>query len=359
MSARTGSPVLVVGSGLLGASVGLALRQLGVDVLLSDSSASAQALAVDYGAGRALADGDEPVLVVVAVPPEKTSSVVAAQLEAWPNAVVTDVASVKATVLAELVEHGADISRYVGSHPMAGRERGGAMSARADLFVGRPWVVCAHPASQESALDRVERLALDVDAVPVRLGAAEHDRAVAYISHVPQVISTLLAKQLLHASATAVELAGQGVRDTTRIAASDSGLWLQVLAANAQPVLEVLTRYRDDLDSIIQALSDVRASGARRTIADSFEAGNRGVSRLPGKHGVETRFASTIVMVDDRSGELARLLAEIGDAGVNVEDLRLEHSPGAPIGLAEIWVVPESLPSLTAELEGRGWRIVS
>lgn len=351
--------MLVVGTGLLGTSIALALRARGVDVLLSDSSPSSQALAVDYGAGRALSDGDDPVLVIVAVPPEVTATIVVKQMEAWPDAVVTDVASVKESVLDGVLAAGVDASRYVGSHPMAGRERGGPMSARADLFVGRPWVIAAHSSSDPEAVDAVERLALDAEAVPVRLGATEHDRAVAFVSHVPQVISTLLAERLLDAGPKALELAGQGLRDTTRIAASDPTLWLQVLASNASPVVRILRDYAADLADMIDALSDVSRQGARRRIADAFAAGNAGVGAIPGKHGTDTRFASLVVMVDDRPGELARLFAEIGEAGVNIEDLRLEHSPGAPIGLAEIWVLPESLSGLAAELQERQWRIVS
>lgn len=359
MTPRTRSGVLVVGTGLLGASIGLALRAHGIDVMLSDASASSQALAVDYGAGRVLRDADEPGIVVVAVPPELTPAVVAAQLEAWPSAVVLDVASVKQLVLEQVLARGGDVSRYVGTHPMAGRERGGAMSARADLFVGRPWVIAAHATSDDASVAAAEQLILDAEGVPVSLSAVEHDRAVAFVSHVPQVVSTVLAKQLLDASPRAVELAGQGIRDTTRIAASDSELWIQVLAANARPVVEVLESIRADLDGVIAALADVDAPGARRLIADTFVAGNRGVSRLPGKHGVDARFSSIIVMVDDRPGELARLFAEIGEAGINIEDLRLEHSPGAPIGLAEIWVLPEVVATLVSELEERAWRIVS
>lgn len=359
MSARTASPVLVVGTGLLGASIGLALRARGVEVLLSDNSSSSLALAADYGAGRPIGDQDEPALVVVAVPPEAAAAVVAAQLEAWPDAVITDVASVKKAVLNGVLARGGDVTRYVGSHPMAGRERGGAMSARADLFIGRPWVVAAHPTSRIDAVDAVERLILDVEAVPVHLSADEHDHAVAYVSHVPQVIATLLAKQMLGASPRAIELTGQGLRDTTRIAASDSELWLQVLGANAEPVVEVLEGFQRDLAETITSLRDTDAPGWRRRVADQFVAGNSGVARLPGKHGAQARFSPIVVMVDDRPGELARLFAEIGEAGINIEDLRLEHSPGAPIGLAEIWVVPESLAPLIDELEDRAWRIVS
>lgn len=355
MNARTTGTVRVVGTGLLGTSVGQALTRLGVDVALADQSPSALALAVDYGAGRPASDSDTPDLVVVAVPPDAAAAVVAAELAAHPDAVVTDVTSVKGNVLEGLRRAGADLGRYVGSHPMAGRERGGAIAARADLFVGRPWVIA--PAAAGDAWQRVEALALDVEAVPVMLDAAAHDAAVAVVSHAPQLVSSVLAARLVDADDTALALAGQGLRDTTRIAQSDPELWVQILGANAAPVAAVLRGVRADLDAVIAALEQPEAPGSRRTIAEAIAAGGVGVARLPGKHGTSKRYATITVLIDDRPGELARLLTEIGALRVNMEDLRLEHSPGAPIGIAEIAVLPEAEAGLVAALEERGWRL--
>ncbi len=358
-AARTQGPVRIVGAGLLGASIGLALRALGVDVILADISPASVRLAVDYGAGRAAAAGDAPKLVIVCVPPDVVAQTVAAELATYPEALVTDVASVKLAPLGELRAMGADISRYVGSHPMAGRERGGAIAARADLFVGRPWVIANHDdISDRRAADTVlESLALDLGAAPVELDAAEHDRSVALVSHVPQVISSLLATRLVDASDAAVGLAGQGLRDTTRIAGSQPELWVQILGANSEQVVGILERYRDDLDGVIAALATPSAPGALRVVAESLARGNAGVARIPGKHGIAKHFSTLVVLVDDVPGQLARLLTEIGSIGVNVEDLRLEHSPGAQFGLAEISVVPEIEHHLIAELNERGWKI--
>jgi prephenate dehydrogenase len=359
MIARTVGPVRIVGAGLLGASIGLALRDLGVDVILDDISPSNVRLAIDYGAGRAAATGDAPRLIVVCVPPDSIASTVAAELAAYPDALVTDVASVKLAPLRELQTLGADISRYVGSHPMAGRERGGAIAARADLFVGRPWVIANHEgiADRRAADSALEALALDLGAQPVELDAAEHDRSVALISHVPQVVSSLLAARLIDGADVAVGLAGQGLRDTTRIAGSQPELWVQILGANAEAVVDILRDYRTDLDQLIGALEAPDAPGALRLVAQSLADGNAGVARIPGKHGQAKHFSQLVVLVDDTPGQLARLLAEIGAIGVNVEDLRLEHSPGAQFGLAEISVVPEAETHLLAELELLGWKI--
>lgn len=354
---RLAGHVRVVGAGLLGASIGLALRAKGVDVILDDVSPAALGLAIDYGAGRAPEAADAPALIVVAVPPDVTASVVAVELAAHPDALVTDVASVKVAPLAELRRGGADVSRYLGSHPLAGRERGGAISARADLFLGRPWVITSHESNTAAQLGVLEDLALDLGAVPVEMSAEEHDRSVALISHVPQVIATLLAKRLIDGGNAALSLSGQGLRDTTRIASSDPELWIQILAANSDAVVAVLRAYRDDLDALVEALDAPSVPGAKRALAEALAAGNLGVARIPGKHGQDRRFGQLVIMVDDKPGELARLLTEIGQAGVNMEDLRLEHSPGAQIGLAEISVLPEVEQRLADELSSRGWRI--
>ncbi|MCI2958380.1 prephenate dehydrogenase [Agromyces atrinae] len=357
VESRLSGPVRVVGVGLLGASIGLGLRARGIEVQLADASPTHLAIAVDYGAGRAAEPGDTPALIVVCVPPDVTADVIAAELAAYPDAIVTDVASVKLGIFDDLSARGADLSRYLGSHPLAGRERGGPLSGRADLFVGRPWVVAAHDGISYQRASVIDDLILDLGATLVEMTAAEHDRAVALVSHAPQVVSSLMARRLTEAPHSAVNLSGQGLRDVTRIAASDPELWVQILGANAEPVLEILRAYRDDLDRFIDALADPAAPGARRRIAEEIVGGNTGVQRIPGKHGVDRRFTTLVVMVDDTPGQLARLLNEIGEVGVNLEDLRLEHSPGAQFGLAEIQIVPEAAESLTEELARRGWRI--
>ena len=357
VESRLVGPVRVVGAGLLGTSIGLGLCARGIDVILADASPTNLSIAVDYGAGRAERPGDLPQLIVVCVPPDVTAGVVARELAAYPQAIVTDVASVKLAPLQELRALGADVSRYIGGHPMAGRERGGPLAGRADLFVGRPWVVAAHDAISYQQATAIDDLILDLGAILVEMSPEEHDSAVALISHVPQVVSTIMARRLSDAAASALNLAGQGLRDVTRVAASDPELWVQILGANAGPVRDILLAYRDDLDRFIDALEAPAAPGARRKVAEELAGGNAGVARLPGKHGQDRRFVSLSVMVDDTPGQLARLLNEIGEVGVNLEDLRLEHSPGAQLGLAEISVLPEAIGRLTEELAARGWRI--
>src|SRR6185437_12955982 len=294
-------------------SLGLALRRRGIEVELSDPSPTAVALAVDLGAGVARLDGARIGLVVVAAPPDVVAEVVAAELAAHPAALVTDLASVKAGPLKALRDNGVDLSRYVGSHPMAGRERSGAVAARADLFAGQPWVVCAHEDSSPAAVASVRALALAVGAIVSELDASDHDTAVALVSHVPQVLASLAAARLSSAAPSALALSGQGLRDVTRIAASDPALWTQILGANAAAVADVLLGVRADLDQALAALGalaaeddDRPARGARATVADLVARGNAGQQRIPGKHGApHTSYAAVPVLVPDRPGELA------------------------------------------------------
>ncbi|WP_439594132.1 prephenate dehydrogenase [Microbacterium sp.] len=359
LAPRVHGTVRIVGAGLLGASIGHALSALGVDVALADTSPAQLRLAVDYGAGRAARDDDRPGLVIVAVPPDVTADVIERELTAFPDAVVTDVASVKLEPLRALRARGVDLTHYIGSHPLAGRERGGAISARADIFIGRPWVVCRDEETSAADLAIVEGLALDLGATPIEMSPEEHDRSVALVSHVPQLVASLLAGRFVGAPDGSLRLAGQGVRDTTRIAASAPELWVQILGANAAPVVDVLDALAADLSSVADALRAPDAPGARRAVADTIRRGNEGVELLPGKHGQNRRFENVVVMVDDTPGQLGRLFGELGELEVNVEDLRLEHSPGAQFGLAEISVVPSAVRPAVEGLEARGWKIAS
>lgn len=356
-AAATRGPVRVVGTGLLGTSVGLGLRALGVDVVLADPSRTTLALACDVGAGRPARPEDAPALVVVAAPPDVTAEVVAAELAAHPGAVVTDVASVKGAVLAELRASGADLTRYVGSHPMAGSERTGPTAARPDLFAGRPWVVVDSGESAPQALLAVRSLAVDLGASPARLDAPAHDAAVALVSHVPQIASSLVAARLAGADVAALDLAGQGLRDVTRIAAGDPALWTSILALNAPAVTPVLRDLRTDLDRLIGAL-ETQAAGSLGVVAGSIAAGNAGVGRIPGKHGGAPRAYDVVtVLVPDRPGELARLLTDVGAAGINLEELELAHGAHQPVGLAAISVAAGVRERLEGALTAAGWRI--
>ena len=339
------SPVLVVGTGLVGTSVALGLTAAGVQVHLRDVDAENVQLAVGLGAGTD-APVEAPAIVVLAVPPSVLAAEVEAALAEFPDAVITDVGSVKQAVCSAIME-----PRFVGGHPMAGKERSGPLAGSARLFEGRPWAIVPTEYSSAAAIAAVEDLARTLGAVTVRLEAESHDRAVAVVSHVPHLVSNLAAGLLNDTSESQMVLAGQGLRDVTRIARSDTGLWVDIIRANAEPVAETLNELRVRLDELISIVED-KASGLDAVLA----RGRSGTNHIPGKHGDLPSDVTTVyVTIDDEPGELARLLVDTGDVDVNIEDVRIDHEVGRPVGLVEILVVPERAEFLAGALNSRGW----
>lgn len=352
MTVPVTGPVLVIGSGLLGASVGLALRRAGVQVWLDDVDDDAVAEAVDRGAGQAWRPGaGEPRVVVVAVPPSAVGAAMASA-GSFASATITDVASVKVAPLAAARAAGADPARLVGGHPMAGRETSGAASARHDLFDDRVWVISPLAESDPEHVAAVHDLAVTCGAVPVVMAPEEHDRAVALTSHAPQLLSSLLAARLLDADPEAVAVSGQGLRDMTRIAGSDPLLWQSILDANAESVADVLQAYAHDLDDVIARLRE------RGDVADALARGVEGRQRIPGKHGAAaTAYDLVPVIIRDEPGELGRLFVAAGDLAVNLEDVRIDHVLGKPSGLVELSVRPESTGRLVEGLRSLGFDV--
>ena len=358
---------VVIGTGLIGTSIALALREWGVAVGLVDQDVAAAQLAADIGAGTVLADAlstpaGEPVdLAVLAVPPAAAAPVLAAAQAAGLARWYTDVASVKGAVLEHARALGCDLGSFVPGHPLSGRERSGPAAARADLFLGRPWVICPGPGSAPGAVAAALALVRCCRAQVVRLSAAEHDRSVALVSHAPHVVAAAMAARLASAPEPALLLSGQGIRDVTRVAAGDSRMWAQILAANAGPVAEVLAAVAADLAAAAEALREAAADGAEPTLkalTGLLDDGSAGVARIPGKHSKPRRDDRVVqVVIPDVPGELARLFRAAGEAGVNIEDIGIEHSPGLPVGVAELTVRPEAVARLTQALAASGWPV--
>jgi prephenate dehydrogenase len=353
MAELTG-PVHVVGAGLLGTSIGLALTRSGIPVWLSDHNHEHVRTATGLGAGEPAPADPRPQLVVVAVPPDHIADAVVDALAG--TGVVTDVGSVKAGPLADVadrVEESA-LARYVGSHPMAGSERSGPLAGSAALFDGRPWAVTPHVHADPAAVALVEALISLCRAEPVRLSPVEHDHAVARTSHLPHLLAVLAAGQLTEALPEELRLSGQGVRDVTRVAAGDPDLYGQIIRANGAAVRDLLDDVRRDLDRLIGALDTEEDEALERILVRGVD----GTLSIPAKHGGPTLDTAAIfVAVPDTPGELARLLADVGEIGVNIEDLRIDHDPGRPVGLVELLVEAGSAEGLVDALEARSWTV--
>ena len=347
--------VLIIGTGLIGTSVGLALTKSGHDVMLLDQSTEHLRAAEGMGAGREITGVDDPELVVVAVPPAQVRVVLEEASRTYIKATFTDVCSVKAQPVADIESIGHARGRFVGGHPMAGRETSGPLGARADLFVDRPWILTPTPDVHGDRVAAVRRMAEDCGAVVSMMTAADHDRAVALTSHAPQLLASIMAGLIAKAPANDIALSGQGLRDLTRIAGSNPELWDDILQANAVEVDAVLASFGERLDSVRNALQ----GGA--SLREMLHVGNAGKSRIPAKHGGPVRSEDAIVSVsiDDRPGALARLFAAAADAEISIEDVRIDHLLGRELAIVDLNVRPESEQRLRDLLSKGGWQVRS
>jgi len=341
--------VRIVGSGLIGTSIGLGLVQRGIAVEMVDSDPSAQALARDLTGGVVVVD---PELVIFALPTSALSQVMQSEIAINPQSTFMDVGSVKSEVVLQVKAFLGLSTRFLPTHPMAGREIGGAGSARADLFQGRSWILTPEADCAPESKNLVIELITLLGATPIELSALDHDAAVAKISHLPQIAASLVAKQLTGTPAEWMELAGQGLRDTTRIAGSDEKLWKEIIYSNRAEISELLISLQNDLAQMIKSLDDPAK------IAELIAAGRDGKAMIPGKHGGKAREYSYLpIVIDDKPGQLGAIFNECAAMQVNVEDLNIEHSPGQLSALITLSLSADDAEKLSSHLTSIGWNV--
>ena len=349
MSSAQLTKVRIVGSGLIGTSIGLGLVQRGVSVEMVDSDPTSQALANDLVGG---VEVRAPDLVVLAMPSSQLSEVINDEFALNPHSTFIDVGSVKGEVELQVKTIPALSRSFLPTHPMAGREIGGTGSARADLFQGRSWILTPSQELEADAKAVVLELISLLGATPIELSAVDHDRAVAKISHLPQIAASLIAKQLTGTPAEWMELAGQGLRDTTRIAASDESLWKEIIFSNRAELEQLLINLQNDLGAMVAALDDPEK------IAALIAAGRAGRALIPGKHGGKAREYSYLpIVIDDKPGQLGAIFNECAAMDVNVEDLNIEHSPGQLSALITLALSHSDAEKLSSHLSSIGWNV--
>ena len=343
--------VRIVGAGLIGTSIGLALKAVGASIQFVDVDANAELLANDLvKAGKF----EDPDLVIIATPPSAFKSAIEREATLNPEAILMDIGSVKTKPLLEVSTLDGLLHRFCATHPMAGREISGAVSARADLFLDRAWIITPTVETSERAKQIVLEVISACGAQVVEMSAQDHDERVALISHLPQTVSSLLAAQLSSSNPEALALAGGGLRDTVRIAGSDPKLWGEILAANEAALIPLLISLQSDLSDLISA-----ASGPAKW-ESLVAAGRVGKSAIPGKHGGKSREYSYLpIVIDDRPGQLGSLFNACAKANVNIEDLALEHSPGQLTAVITLAIAPEDIERLSEFLMKDGWNVHS
>lgn len=338
--------VRIVGSGLIGSSIGLALTAKGISVTMVDIDPAAAKLAQDLMGST---PSEKSEVTLVASPLSTVSEVIKSEIQQGLNLGFIDISSIKVKPILEVSALELDMSYFLPSHPMAGREVGGAESARADLFQGRPWIIDSRGVRTE-LLEAGREIIEICGAHLIDMPAAEHDRAVALVSHLPQIMSSALAATLEGAPAQWLDLAGTGLRDTTRIAGSNPVLWREILVANQEALTPLLDAVIEDLKNLQLSLS------SQNEVEEFIKSGNRGRSMIPGKHGgVARNYTFLPVVIEDKPGQLAALFDECASAQVNVEDLTIEHSPEQYTGLITLALSKDDAEKLYRHLLAQGW----
>ena len=345
--------VKIVGGGLIGTSIALKVAKIGGFASVIDRNGAHQRVANELIGGALLQEHEAPELVVVTTPVDFISEVVVEQLLLNPLAIVIDTGSIKTKVqlevwtILEKMSKTAEFVRFLPTHPMAGRELSGPDGARSDLFEGRAWAITPHESQMGTdSLERVKGFIGAMGAVSYLMSAQEHDRQVAMTSHLPQLLASALAGVLLEP----LDLAGQGLRDMTRLANSDIAMWQPIFAGNSEMITPLL-------ESIIKSINELKDKEFNSESVLSFmEAGVRGAGKVPGKHGgVPRNYGALSVVIPDEPGQLARLFNHCAEAKINIEDLRIEHSPGQETGLISLFVNPGDLSTLNNHLSTLGW----
>lgn len=344
------SRVRIVGSGLIGTSIGLALVQCGFEVEMSDSSATNAELAQSLIASQPLSSPAE--LTIIAVPPQVTFEVLMAEYMANPKSTFMDVNGIKSDLMHKVEEFSALSTRFCGSHPMAGREISGVESAQADLFEGRAWILTPTSAISSESFQIAYELVAQLKATSYVITPEEHDLAMAAISQLPQLVSSALGATIFDQPEIALNLAGAGLRDTSRLASSSGELWSALLISNRAHLLPILARFQESISALSKAINrqdDLAIKGL-------FERAALGRARISGKHGAKVRdYTYLPIVIDDRPGQLGALFQECALAQVNVEDLTIEHSPGQQTGLITLALSAIDAEKLRSHLSEKGW----
>jgi prephenate dehydrogenase len=348
-SPNDGPVAQVIGTGLVGGSVGMALRRRGWRVTGRDADPARSRRALQLGALDAVGDDPTASLVVVATPAGAVEA--EARRALVGGAVVTDVAGVKGPIVTAL----ADQPRFVGGHPMAGSEQEGVEGADPDLFVGATWVLSPGPATDPAAYARLQGVVTSLGANPVAVPADRHDDLVALVSHVPHLTAATLmnlAADTAREDATLLRLAAGGFRDMTRIAAGHPGIWPDVVADNRDEIVAALDR----LAYAIAGVRQVVATGDRRRLLDLLERARHARINLPSGAPPAARTAEVRIPVPDRPGVLAEVTTLLGELGVNIFDLEIAHSVEGDRGVLVLLVDSSSADRAGKALTERHYR---
>ncbi|MFN2505896.1 MAG: prephenate dehydrogenase/arogenate dehydrogenase family protein [Acidimicrobiales bacterium] len=345
--AATGRAV-IVGTGLIGGSIGLALRERGWKVTGRDADPDRARRALELGALDFVGHDPDADVTFVATP---VSVIVEEALRALSDGgVVTDVGSVKGPVVA-----GVNDSRFVGGHPMAGSEQEGVEGATADLFDGATWVLTPRLDTDGDAYTQVRSVISALGAEVIALPPERHDELVAMVSHVPHLTAAslmMLAAEGAEEHAAMLRLAAGGFRDMTRVAAGHPGIWPDICAENREAIVGAL----DQLAGVLAGMRELVVMGDRAGLLEALERARHARTTLPGRVNRPEEMAEVRVPVPDRPGVLAEVTTLLGEQGVNIVDIEIAHSTEGPRGVLLVIVDLAAVDLVRETLHDRGFR---
>lgn len=350
--------IVIVGTGLIGGSIGLALRQLGVTVVGVDASRDNAEAALAVGAVDEIATDvagavAEASIVVVATPVGAILPTVAEIARTAPDGlVVTDVGSTKGTIVSEAERVLGPHRPFVGGHPMAGTEGEGVASARADLFEGALWILTPTAQTNSDAYRRMNAFVTRLGARTLALEPQEHDRMVALVSHLPYAIATALMALAAREDSRLFRAAAGSFRDVTRTAGSNPRVWRDIFATNREALVAELDGFMDNLNVLRRAVSEDRWDEFDALVATARDTRRR----FPVKGERTVVDPVTIeIAIADRAGVLADVTTAVGEGGINIEDLWVDHTGAG--GVLRLLVDGRDAAHHAAELlTGRGFR---
>jgi prephenate dehydrogenase len=344
---------LVVGTGLIGGSIALGLRQRGWHVSGLDVDEERLRTALEAEVIDAAGDDLQAEVAFIAVPAAAVAAVARGLLDddsRRPDAVVSDVSGVKTSIV-EAANH----PRFIGGHPMAGSEQTGLHGADPDLFVGAVWALTPTAVTELEAFDRLKGVVTSLGADVLVLSAADHDRLVAVVSHVPHLVATTLmnaASAGAEQDRTLLRLAAGGFRDMTRVAAGHPGIWPDICAENATAIVDALDALLMDLG----AMRDLVAGQDRAGILSSLQKASAARRSLPARAVRPEHLAELRIRVPDRDGVIAEIASLAADAGIGIYDIEIAHSAEGDLGVLILVVDGAEADTLTVAVESAGYR---
>lgn len=347
--------VHVIGAGLLGGSIALALSEAGWSVSIEDQTPertekSLESLAIS----NPERDDREIDVVVIAVPISANKKAILDAFRRYENATIIEISSVKTNSLPDIHTNNSDNGRFVSTHPFAGKEVHGAEHASVDLFQNRVWAICCGSYLSPNSKHIAEHVIRDCGAVAIDVELSEHDNIVGFTSHLPQLLSTLLSIQMEDLPENALIFSGNGLRDMTRLAMSSSEIWSEIVISNAENLSEILR----NLTLLLNSLQHSLEAKNPREIQDLFQRGIKQKLRMPGKHGDLLKdYAKIEVQILDQPGELSRIFAVALENNVNIEDVRINHTLGRNLAILEIYVSPDVAVTFKETLLSNDWKV--